>query len=169
MFKKRFHQFASVCIFIVGIGGKRPGPVGDDGYERQKSLWSDWRYCRLQPHAVSRCAVWNHANQYEQPGRQPLRFHRSSAFGNLGHDALHGLGQVIMDLSLSRVFALRERVQLEARAEAFNFINHTNFSALSISSLAIVGIPTNLSSSTFGKPQSATDPRIFQFALKLKF
>jgi hypothetical protein len=62
-----------------------------------------------------------------------------------------------------------QMTQTEARGEAFNFINHTNFSALSISSLAIVGIPTGLSSSTFGKPQSAGDPRIFQFALKVRF
>src|SRR4051812_12332887 len=49
------------------------------------------------------------------------------------------------------------------------FIGHTirraDLNALSISSLAIVGIITSLNSSTFGKPQSAGDPKILQFAL----
>ncbi len=80
-------------------------------------------------------------------------------FGSLGRDAVRGPAQFDFDASLSRLFAFRENVRLEARGEAFNVINHTNF-----------GNPTTtLSSSTFGRILSANDPRIFQFAMKLIF
>jgi hypothetical protein len=80
-------------------------------------------------------------------------------FGNLGAFAVYAPTQFQVNLSLSRSFALREAMRLEFRAEAFNAINHTNLS----------GVSTSLNSSTFGVPQSAGDPRIFQFAMKLHF
>ena len=80
-------------------------------------------------------------------------------FGNLGRDAVHGPGRVNFDFSLSRSFALREHVGLEARFEAFNAINHVNYNNPN----------TNLSASTFGKILGAADPRILQFSMKLHF
>lgn len=68
-------------------------------------------------------------------------------------------GAVNFDFSLSRLFRYRERYELEARAEAFNAINHPNFHAPNL----------NLSTSTFGVITSAADPRILQFALRLYF
>ncbi len=98
------------------------------------------------------------------PGLQyinPANFSQNAAgtFGNLGRDAVRGPAQVNVDASLSRLFAFRERVRLEARGEAFNVINHTNF-----------GNPTvTLTSANFGRILTANDPRIFQFAMKLIF
>ncbi len=80
-------------------------------------------------------------------------------FGNVGAYDLAGPGLISLDLSLVRFFQLTERFQLEARAEAFNAINHTNFNNPN----------TTETSSTFGRITSAGDPRIFQFALKLHF
>jgi hypothetical protein len=80
-------------------------------------------------------------------------------FGSLGAYAVHGPGNIVLNASLVRLFALREAMNLEVRVEAFNATNHTNFS----------GITTALNSSTFGLPQSAGDPRILQFAMKLHF
>jgi hypothetical protein len=53
----------------------------------------------------------------------------------------------------------REGSTLEFRAEAFNIMNHTNFSSLS----------TGLGSGNFGQVTSALDPRIFEFALRYNF
>ncbi len=80
-------------------------------------------------------------------------------FGNLGRSAVNGAPQLNFDLSLVRNFALTERFRLEARGEAFNAINHANFS----------NPTTSLNSSNFGKILGAGDPRILQFALKLHF
>jgi hypothetical protein len=66
-------------------------------------------------------------------------------FGNLGRDVLIAPGAVNFDFALSRTFRYRERWRLEARGEAFNAINHTNFNAPT----------TNLSNSKFGVIQSA--------------
>jgi len=93
-------------------------------------------------------------------------------YGNLGRNALRGPGSFFFDTSVSRVFKLREWIQLEARGEAFNILNHTNFvGAISpAGGAAFSTASTNLSSTaTFGKINGAFDPRILQFALKLHF
>jgi hypothetical protein len=80
-------------------------------------------------------------------------------FGNLGRNAVNGPNQFSFNTAVTRRFYYKERCHLEARAEAFNVLNHT--------SLGSPGV--TLSSSTFGRIQSAGDPRILQFALKLVF
>ena len=47
--------------------------------------------------------------------------------GNLGRNAISGFGMMQLDAALSRDFALRERVALEFRIDAFNALNHPNF------------------------------------------
>ncbi|MGA8540718.1 MAG: carboxypeptidase regulatory-like domain-containing protein [Terriglobales bacterium] len=81
-------------------------------------------------------------------------------FGDSGRNSLRGPGNVEVDMALSRFFPLgSEARRLEARFEAFNIINHPN-----------LGVPDNtLSDSTFGQIQTASDPRILQFALKFYF
>jgi hypothetical protein len=82
----------------------------------------------------------------------------TGTFGTLGRNAVRGPGSLRVDTALSREFVIQERFRLEARGEAFNVINHANFSAPN----------TNLSSSSFGRITAAADPRILQFALKLR-
>ncbi|HXF25782.1 MAG TPA: TonB-dependent receptor, partial [Bryobacteraceae bacterium] len=84
---------------------------------------------------------------------------QAGTFGNVGRDSLRAPGAINFDVALSRDFALTERFRLDARAEGFNVINHTNFN----------GPSATLTSSTFGRITSAGDPRILQFALKLIF
>jgi hypothetical protein len=81
------------------------------------------------------------------------------AYGNAGAFSLVGPGFFDLDVSLSRSFALREHIHLEARSEFFNVLNHTNFSNPS----------GTLSSQNFGVLLAAGDPRILQFAMKLTF
>jgi len=98
----------------------------------------------------------------------------TGSYGNVGRNALRGPGNTNFDLALSRIFKIKERFNLQARAEAFNILNHTNFVG-GISPAGLSGgvtfttLTTNLSSATFGQVQSAFDPRIMQFALKLHF
>jgi hypothetical protein len=62
-------------------------------------------------------------------------------------------------MGLTRKFQVRENQAIEFRAEAFNLPNHMN-----------PGNPgTTLNSTTFGRIQSASDPRIMQLALKYVF
>lgn len=91
----------------------------------------------------------------------PAAFAQNPAgtFGNLGRNVARAPGQLNFDLAFSRIFSVTERWRLEARAEAFNVINHTNFNAPN----------GTLTSTTFGRITSAGDPRILQFAMKLLF
>jgi hypothetical protein len=81
------------------------------------------------------------------------------AYGNLGFDVLRGPGWVKIDLGLVRSFKLRERLALQMRFEAFNFLNKTN--------LDNPVFATN--SPNFGKILTAEDPRILQAAAKITF
>ncbi|MGP8246557.1 MAG: carboxypeptidase regulatory-like domain-containing protein, partial [Bryobacteraceae bacterium] len=83
----------------------------------------------------------------------------TGTYGDLGRNALRAVPQVNLDVALNRIFPVGERFRLDARAEVFNIINHTNFNA---------PVATE-TSSTFGRLTSAGDPRIFQFAFKVYF
>ena len=63
------------------------------------------------------------------------------------------------DVAVSRVFQVREKQRLEARAETYNVTN----------SLRPGNPVTVLNSSIFGQINTAGDPRILQFALKYVF
>ena len=94
------------------------------------------------------------------------------AYGNIGRNALRGPHTVNFDVALSRNFKITERYSLQARLDAFNILNHTNFAGAISPAGTVTGystLSTNLSSSTFGRVQSAFDPRILQFAMKLYF
>lgn len=94
------------------------------------------------------------------------------SYGNLGRNSVRGPGTFNFDMALSRQFKMNERFSLQARAEAFNLINHPNFvGAISPAGLiaSLTTMTVNAGSPTFGQPQAAFDPRILQFAMKLVF
>lgn len=93
-------------------------------------------------------------------------------YGNLGRNAVRGPANVSFDAAISRTFKVRERYSLQARMDAFNVLNHTNLVGAISPAGTVTGYTTldnNLSSSTFGRARAAFDPRILQFALKLRF
>ncbi|MBS1854618.1 MAG: TonB-dependent receptor [Acidobacteria bacterium] len=112
-----------------------------------------------RPNQVNAQAYAATGNPVDYLDRAAFANQLPGTYGSLGRNVLIAPGLVNFDLALSRLFHYRERWQLEARAEAFNAINHTNFN----------GPTTNLSNSKFGVITSAQDPRILQFALKLYF
>jgi Carboxypeptidase regulatory-like domain len=80
-------------------------------------------------------------------------------FGNAGSDSLLGPDSVNVDVALSRMFHITERHQVELRFEAFNVLNHPNFS----------NPDNNLQDNTFGVILGDAGPRILQFAGKYQF
>jgi hypothetical protein len=82
-------------------------------------------------------------------------------FGGLGRGlAIRAPGQKSIDFTLSKRVSIRERVNLEFRAEAFNLFNWVNF-----------GTPdSNVGDPGFGIISSTTtSPRVLQLAVKLSF
>jgi hypothetical protein len=63
------------------------------------------------------------------------------------------------DIAISRTFKIRGNQSVQFRWEVFNVLNTANFN----------GPVTALNSASFGKIQSALDPRIMQFGLKFRF
>ncbi|HWB97715.1 MAG TPA: TonB-dependent receptor [Bryobacteraceae bacterium] len=88
-----------------------------------------------------------------------FRTNAIGTFGNVGRNILSGPGTFNLDFSIQRMFAIKERWQLQFRAEFFNGINHT-----------LLNNPeTTVTAAGFGQITTARDPRILQMALKLKF
>jgi hypothetical protein len=81
-------------------------------------------------------------------------------FGNISRNSFRGVSQYQFDANLSRNFPIRERYKLTLRLEAFNLLNHPNFST-----------PTaSLSSSTFGQISATSNAaRVFQASGKFSF
>jgi hypothetical protein len=80
-------------------------------------------------------------------------------FGTSGRNILDGPGLQNLDLGFLKTFRMSDRFNLQFRAEAFNALNHANFSAPN----------TKFGTSTFGVITAAGLPRDIQLALKLAF
>ena len=102
-------------------------------------------------------------NEYFNPlvFTQPL----PGTYGNVGRNVLQGPGLAQTDLSLSRRFALSERLGLQFRAEFFNLFNRVNFNT---PNPVVYAAATGGPSPTAGVITStATSSRQVQLGLKL--
>jgi hypothetical protein len=81
--------------------------------------------------------------------------------GTAGRGVVNGPGLAKWDLSLFKNIRINENVRLQFRGEAFNVLNHTNFSRV-----FTAFTPT---STTFGKVRDAGDARIIQLGVKMYF
>jgi len=86
-------------------------------------------------------------------------------FGNVSRGSLRGPGMFNIDTSLFKKFRISERVNMQLRAEAFNILNHTNFSYPN----TIVFSSGQISSSAFNITATNGTSRQLQLALKLYF
>jgi len=90
----------------------------------------------------------------------PLAF----TYGNAGRDIVTGPGTNNFDATFQKNFAIRENVQLQFRADMFDFFNHPNFNQPNR-----FYQPSTAEPFTFGTITSANDPRVTQFSLRLAF
>ena len=94
----------------------------------------------------------------------------TGTFGDSKPFAYRGPAFVQVDSALDRSFALHESFMLTLRLEAFNVLNHPNFTTPEGN--GYLGQPTSLVSPTFGEITSTVNnygARIFQGAVKLTF
>ena len=87
-------------------------------------------------------------------------------YGNLGRSTIIGPGLADLDLSLEKIFKVRESVKVQFRGELFNILNHANFglptTAIFTSSGAYNGSAGRVTTTT-------TDSREVQLGLKIIF
>ncbi len=94
-------------------------------------------------------------------GAAPVFATAGNLYGNTGRNILRGPTQRVADLSLTKYTTIHDNWKLEFRAQAFNVTNTPNFGNPS----GDIG-----TASTFGSITTTVgNPRILQFALKLKY
>ena len=99
-------------------------------------------------------------------------------YGNLGYNNIKGPDTIQLNMALSRIFPIREKISVQIRAEAFNLPNLLNGlasngaggTAPTIGALnsPLFGAVTQDISGNNGLTNGG-DPRIIQFAAKLVF
>jgi hypothetical protein len=87
----------------------------------------------------------------------------SGFWGNLGRDTLNGPGLATWDFSAFKDTKIRERMNVEFRAELFNLLNRANFNTPNL----IVFTPTGVSGTAGAITSTSTTSRQVQFALKV--
>ena len=84
----------------------------------------------------------------------------SSQWGNAGRNSITGPGQLTLSGSISRTFRLNDRLNLDARADVANLLNHVTFPSWN----TIINNPTQ-----FGLPVAANAMRSIQTTIRLRF
>jgi hypothetical protein len=102
-------------------------------------------------HELGQLGEWFDTSVYQQPAY--------GFFGDSANGEIRGPGYTSANFSLDKTFAIVERFKMQFRAEAFNVLNHPNFSA----------VDTGVGDGSYGQVTSARDPRILEFALKMTF
>jgi hypothetical protein len=92
---------------------------------------------------------------------------RGLTYGNAGRNVLNLPRRTNFDMGLFKNFAVRESMNFEFRAEAFNVFNHTQWSGIDTSSC--YSNVSGCTDSTFLTANAAHNPRILQLAAKFIF
>jgi hypothetical protein len=82
----------------------------------------------------------------------------------IGRNTYIGPGSATVNVRISRVFPYRERFRIQILGEAFNLMNHVNFTFVNTTWGAAL-----TPRSTFGQYLAAADPRQIQLGLRLRF
>jgi hypothetical protein len=138
-------------------GGDNSGLGGPFGNFDRPNLTGTSPYLACNSKTVDLCA--NKA-AYARPGAVINGTNIGGLFGNASRGSFHGPGFTNLDASLHKNFAMpyNEKQQLAIRFEAFNSLNHPNWSTPNI----------NFSSSSFGQV-GAGGMRQLQLAAKYQF
>jgi hypothetical protein len=107
--------------------------------------------------------ILGNPNQWFNPAAFLAPPNASGFYGNLGRDTLTGPGLATWDLSFHKDTRIRERLNLQLRAEIFNLLNLANFNTPN----AVVFTPTGVSPTAGVITSTSTTSRQIQFGLKL--
>ncbi len=104
-------------------------------------------------------AQWFNPNAFLAP---PNNAANAGFYGNLGRDTLIGPGLATWDFSTFKQARLRERLDLQFRAEIFNLLNRANFNTPNL----IAFTPSGVSGTAGAITSTSTSSRQVQFGLK---
>ena len=107
--------------------------------------------------------VTGNPNQWFNPAAFIAPPTKLGFYGNLGRDTFTGPGLATWDFSVLKDTKLRERLNLQFRAELFNLLNRANFNTPNL----ITFTPSGVSGTAGAITSTSTTARQVQFALKL--
>ena len=110
---------------------------------------------------------------FSRSGKPPVRFGHgeclpsSGTYGNISRNSFRGPKALQFDAQISRIFPIHESLSTTLRLEAFNVLNHPDFS----------NSRRKAARSTFGQrcgqtssgPTTSIDARVFQGSIKINF
>jgi Carboxypeptidase regulatory-like domain/TonB-dependent Receptor Plug Domain len=118
---------------------------------------------------------------YLNDPNDPLRYLNPAAFslpepgqfGSLGRGSIRAPGFNNIDFSLAKNWRMKERYNLQFRAEMFNAFNHANFGGLD-GNLSLQNLATDVNfrqstNASFGRLSNTRGPREIQFGFKFTF
>lgn len=139
---------SGVDAAFTGIGNQRPNQVLENPYPANRNV-----------------NLWVNPSAFEQVA--------AGGYGNLGANNIQIPGNLQIDMSLSRMFSIRERQKAQFRFEAFNVPNRLNAAApnLTLNNPSFGKITSDISTSAGAQASGpgSGDPRVLQFALKYLF
>jgi len=103
---------------------------------------------------------WFNPSAFLAPANTPAN---GGFYGNVGRDTLIGPGLATWDFSVLKDTRLRERLNLQFRAEIFNLLDRANFNLPN----AVVFTPSGVSPTAGAITSTSTTSRQIQFGLKL--
>jgi hypothetical protein len=108
---------------------------------------------------------WFNPNAFLAPsfGTPALTLANGGFYGNVGRDTLIGPGLASWDFSMLKDTRIRERLNVQFRAEIFNLLNRANFNLPN----AVVFTPSGVSPTAGAITSTSTTARQVQFGLKL--
>jgi hypothetical protein len=115
--------------------------------------------------AFAGSVILGNPNQWFNPAAFLAPPNNSGFYGNLGRDTLIGPGLATLDFSVFKDTRIRERLNLQFRAEFFNILNRANFNTPN----ALTFTPTGVSPTAGVITSTATTSRQIQFGLKLRW
>jgi hypothetical protein len=113
--------------------------------------------------------VTGNPNQWFNPSAFLAPPPNSGFYGNVGRDTYIGPGLATWDFSVLKDTAIRERLNLQFRAEIFNLLNRAKFNTpnLIVFTPPTATNPTGLSGTAGASTSTSTTSRQIQFGLKL--
>ncbi len=112
------------------------------------------------PVILGKADKWFNPNAFLAPANTPAN---GGFYGNVGRDTLIGPGLATWDFSVLKDIPIRERLNLQFRAEIFNLLNRANFNLPN----AVVFTPSGVSPTAGAITSTSTTSRQVQFGLKL--
>jgi len=148
---------------FTGLGTLRPSVTGPVQVGFTPSTDGNaTRVTYIQNPTVFYCGVAGNQSCTGAPG---------NSFGNLGRNVVIGPGFANVDLAVVKNTKITERLTWQVRADAFDLLNHHNFSQTGASPTAdtLGGATFNLLTATRNPPGDAGSSRQIQLAMKLIF